>query len=438
MQRQGKRRARPGAGLGANQGAGSPAPPRLGPRPILAHLGIATGSWIGSVAGLPLLRNGSLSWRPELATAAAALQSDLASVDPDAFDAAVRAEGQRRVERFIAGVEAYRHHPYRRALDEPPVAWREGTTRLLDYGAVADAPADALPLLVVPSLINRAYVLDLSARASLMRWLAGPREQAGEGRGFRPFLVDWGAPGTGERRFDLTRYIAGRLEGALDAVRAATGHKPAVVGYCMGGLLALALAQRRASDIAGLACLATPWDFHAERAEHARLLGASLAFVEPMLALFGELPVDAVQLLFASVDPYQAMRKFAAFAALDPAADRAAAFVALEDWLNDGVALAAPVARECLAGWYGANAPAQGRWQVDGRPVRPGDYEGPTLIVLPARDRIVPPAAAAALAAAMPRAAKLEPHAGHIGMVVGGGAEAKLYRPLAAWLRGLG
>ncbi len=448
MQRQGKRQARRATGPAAagrkpdgqqpeGQKPGGQAPPRLGPRPILTHLAIATGSWIGSAAGLPLLRSGSLSWRPELATAAAALRSDLASVDPEAFDAAVRAEGQRRVERFIAGVEAYRHHPYRRALDEPPVAWRDGTTRLLDYGAAAGVPSDALPLLVVPSLINRAYVLDLSAQASLMRWLAAAGEQAAGGRGFRPFLVDWGAPGSGERRFDLTRYIAGRLEGALDAVRAATGRRPAVIGYCMGGLLALSLAQRRAADIAGLACLATPWDFHAERAEHARLLGASLAFVESILALFGELPVDVIQLLFASVDPYQAMRKFAAFAALDPAADQAAAFVALEDWLNDGVPLAAPVARECLAGWYGANTPAQGRWRVDGRPVRPGDYAGPTLIVLPARDRIVPPAAAAALAAAMPHATKLEPHAGHIGMVVGGGAEAKLYRPLAAWLDGL-
>jgi polyhydroxyalkanoate synthase len=432
MERGGRDQARPQDSLRDSPAANGP--PRLGPRPILTHLGIATGSWIGSVAGLPLLRTGSLSWRPELAAQAAALRSELESVDPDAFDAAVRAEGQRRVERFVAGVEAYRHHPYRRGLSDPPVAWRDGTARLLDFGAAGGAPAHGLPLLVIPSLINRAYVLDLSERASLMRWLAAP----GEGRGFRPFLVDWGAPGTGERRFTLTDYIAGRLDGALDAVRAATGRKPALVGYCMGGLLALALAQRRAADIAGLACLATPWDFHAERAEHARLLGASLVFLEPMLALFGELPVDAIQLLFASVDPYQAMRKFSAFAALDPASPQAEAFVALEDWLNDGVALAAPVARECLAGWYGANTPAHAEWRIDGRPVRPADYKGPTLIVLPARDRIVPPASAAALAAALPQAQKLEPHAGHIGMVVGGGAEAKLYRPLAAWLRDLG
>jgi polyhydroxyalkanoate synthase len=303
------------------------------------------------------------------------------------------------------------------------VAWTAGTTRLLDYGG------EGLPLLVIPSLINRGYVLDLSARASLMRWLAQ--------HGFRPFLVDWDAPGAAERGFDLTGYIAGRLEGALDAVLTATGRRPAIVGYCMGGMLALALALRRAADIAGLACLATPWDFHAERADQARLLGASLIFLEPILALLGELPVDVIQLLFTTVDPFQALRKFTAFAGLDPASPQAADFVALEDWLNDGVPLAASVARECLAGWYGANTPALGRWEVDGAPVLPGAYGGPTLIVLPGRDRIVPPGSAGALAAAMPRAQRLEPQAGHIGMVVGRSGEEKLYRPLAAWLTDL-
>jgi len=63
------------------------------------------------------------------------------------------------------------------------------------------------------------------------------------------------------------------------------------------------------------------------------------------------------------------VRKFLAFARMDPTHPKAAAFVALEDWLNDGVPLAAPVARECLAGWYGANTPATGQWRVAGKVV---------------------------------------------------------------------
>lgn len=409
---------------------------RLGPRPLMLHLAVATGSWMSSVAALPLLRSGSLDWRPELAAAAQALRRDLDGASPEAFAAAVRAEGQRRVGQFLAGVEAYRRHPYRRDLPAPRAAWQAGTTRLLDYGTVpgaAAAAATGLPLLVIPSLINRGYVLDLSARASLMRWLAG----SGDGRGFHPYLVDWDAPGTAEHELDLTGYIAGRLEGALDAVLRETGRRPVLVGYCMGGMLALALALRRRRDVLGLACLATPWDFHAERPDQARLLAATLPFWEPTLALLGELPVDAIQLLFATIDPFQALRKFSVFAGLDPQSDAAREFVALEDWLNDGVPLAAPVARECLAGWYGRNTPGSGRWAVDGDPVLPQAYDGPALIVVPARDRIVPPASAAALAEAMPGATRLDPQAGHIGMVVGGAAEAKLYRPLAAWLSDL-
>lgn len=402
---------------------------RIGPRPILHHLGLAMASWIGSAAALPLLRSGSPSWRPELAAQVAALRNDLAGVEADAFARAVQAAGERRLKRFLAGVEAYRRHPYRRTLEPPVALWTEGTTRLLDYGAAGAPPGGGLPLLVVPSLINRGYVLDLTAQRSLMRWLAG--------RGFRPFLVDWDAPGLAERGFDLSRYIAGRLEGALDAVLAECGRPPVLIGYCMGGLLALAVALRRRQDICGLACLATPWDFHADRPAQAMLLGASVTFLEPLLAAMGELPVDVIQLLFATVDPFQALRKFTAFAGIDPASAMAADFVALEDWLNDGVPLAAPVARECLAGWYGANTPGRGAWQVAGSPVDPAAYDGRTLIVLPGRDRIVPPASAAALAAAMPRADRLQPQAGHIGMVVGGGATERLYRPLADWLAAL-
>ena len=42
----------------------------------------------------------------------------------------------------------------------------------------------------------------------------------------------------------------------------------------------------------------------------------------------------------------------------------AALFVALEDWLNDGVPLPAPVARQCLAGWYGRNEPGRLAWRI--------------------------------------------------------------------------
>jgi polyhydroxyalkanoate synthase subunit PhaC len=407
---------------------------RLGPRPLPQHLALAATAWLSSSAGLALLKSGSLASKAAAdAPQVSALRAELRNADPEALAAAVEVEARRRFAAFLTGVDRYRRHPYRRTLADPPVLWREGTTRLLDYGA-ADGARTArrggLALLVIPSLVNRAQILDLTAEQSLMRYLAR--------RGLRPILVDWDRPGPAERSFTLTDYIAGRLERALDAVIGATGGPVAVVGYCMGGLLALALALRRADDLAGLAFLATPWDFHAGQPGQARLAGAVAASFDPLLQALQELPVDLIQALFTVVDPFGVVRKFRGFAALEEDSPQARRFVALEDWLNDGVPLAAPVARECLAGWYAANTPARGAWRVADRPVLPERLTLPSLVVLPDRDRIVPPASAQALGRALPQAAQLRPAAGHIGMIVGRNAEARLWRPLADWLANLG
>jgi poly(3-hydroxyalkanoate) synthetase len=300
---------------------------------------------------------------------------------------------------------------------EPRPVWTEGGSRLLDYGG--DGPI----LFVVPSLVNRAYVLDLMAGHSMLRWLAAT--------GLHPLLLDWGWPGEIERAFTLTDYVAGRLERAL-SVAAAEG--PVILaGYCMGGLLAAAAAQRRPDLVRALALLATPWDFHAPSADRAQQAAGCLPLLEPAMALLGALPVDLLQSLFALLDPWAIADKYRAFARLRPDSPRATLFVALEDWLNDGIPLAAPVARECLSGWYGANTPAAGTWRVAGAAVDPGRIACPAFIAAPGRDRIVPPESARPLAALIPGAVAHEPAAGHIGMVAGMAAERALWRPLAAW-----
>ena len=116
----------------------------------------------------------------------------------------------------------------------------------------------------------------------------------------------------------------------------------------------------------------------------------------------GTLPVDVLQAMFTVGDAPAIAARYRAFPTLDPAGERARMFVALEDWLADGVPLAAPIAAECLGGWYGDNTPGTGRWRVDGDIVDPAALRMPTLIALPAQDRIVPPESAAGPADADP------------------------------------
>lgn len=327
---------------------------------------------------------------------------------------------------MLDGIQAYRAHPYRRSVEEPDVLWREGTTRLLDYRRFRTGRKNTrIPVMLVPSLVNRAYILDLRPERSLARWLAA--------RGHSVFLVDWDAPGEMERDFTLGDYTA-RLRRAIVTASDAEATPVAAIGYCMGGLLTLAAAQGVEPRIDALVFMATPWDFHADRPDQAKGLAALLPGLEPSLAAFGELPVDVLQTLFAALDPTLALRKFGAFAAMEPDDESATAFVALEDWLNDGVALAAPVARECIGRWYGQNSPAKGLWRVDGLPVLPQGWAKPALSIIPAGDRIVPPASARALADALPRGSVLTPKAGHIGMVTARSAPDRVWAPLAQFL----
>ena len=165
--------------------------------------------------------------------------------------------------------------------------------------------------------------------------------------------------------------------------------RPSVVGYCMGGLLALALGVMRQEAVKGLTLLATPWDFHAPTPVQGRMVGALKIAFEDVVAVCQGLPVDLLQSLFSMIDPSGVERKFSTFGRLKATSARARDFVALEDWLNDGVPLVSAVARECLFGWYVDNLPGRGEWCVGGTAVQPQRFTKPAVAVVPAHDRIV-------------------------------------------------
>ncbi len=212
---------------------------RRGPRPLPLHLLMgASRGWLALAGTMTPSAPASPSWNGGFPISKAGRAEQARILDrlaagshaPEEFRAAVLRRLLREDRALIAGIAAYRRHPYTRRLPDPPVPWAEGGSRLLDYAAPGAAGP---PVVFVPSLVNRAYVLDLEEKSSLLRFLAQ--------QGVRAMLLDWGWPGEAERAFTLTDYVAGRLERALMALS-----EPAVVvGYCMGGLLALAATLRR-------------------------------------------------------------------------------------------------------------------------------------------------------------------------------------------------
>ncbi|MCH8684976.1 alpha/beta fold hydrolase [Pedomonas mirosovicensis] len=320
-----------------------------------------------------------------------------------------------RLERFLTALRRYQAHPWRRDLLPPPAVAEAGSARLLAYGGSGPA------VVFVPSLINPAWVLDLSAQRSLMRWLAT--------QGLRPFLVDWGTPGPEERGFDLNAYVTRRLLPLIEQL----GEPVTLAGYCLGGTLGVAAACL-SPQVERLALLAAPWVFSAYDDQPRQDLAAFAAQWEPLAESLGVFPAEALQIAFWALDPDLLERKFARFAAYDPASLQAEDFIALEDWANSGPPLSLPAARQCFEAFFGRDEPGLGAWRIGETAIDPARLTLPALVISASGDRIVPQASSSPLSCHLSRASALCVEAGHVGMIVGRRAPALLWEPLARWL----
>jgi polyhydroxyalkanoate synthase len=402
---------------------------RLGPRPLPFHLmmeGLVLQMCFAGLtplsAGSPLSRLIAEAIESETGQAVAGMTwTDVIPAAP--FVDALTRQGQDRMTRFARGIAAYQHHPFRRTGKSAPRWTETSAAPVRDYGGAEGS----LPVLVVPSLINKSDVLDLYEDRSFMRYLSA--------QGLHPYLLDWTAPDAAPPGATLDHYITSMLMPALRDLRAKHGRPAALAGYCMGGTLTAAPAVLEPDLVSSLVLLAAPWDFHADNEGLRHWLQVARPGLEVVIDTWGEAPVDLLQALFAGLDPTLAGRKFRKFADMDQNSDAAKRFVALEDWLNDGVPLAGPVAKTCLLDWYLDNDPMAGKWEVDGTAIDPSAIACPTLAVIPSRDRIVPPASASALAARIGHAAVRSVALGHIGMITGGRAEKEVYEPVAEWIK---
>ncbi len=309
----------------------------------------------------------------------------------------------------MAGLRRYQDAPRLPAQPaRPATAERLGVT-LRDYGG--DGPA----IVFVPSLINPPNVLDLSPEASLLRWLAH--------QGFRVRLIDWGSPSAERRCLDVTGHVEQVLLPLLDTL----DEPPILAGYCLGGTLALASAACR--PVRGLALIAAPWHFAAYGSSRGQL--AQLwAGASPLAERLGVLPMEVLQSAFWSLDPARTVAKFERFA--DMEAEDAAAFVALEDWANDGQPLPFPAARELFEAFVAADAAGRGAWRVAGRRIDPAALAMPILNLSSSVDRIVPQGSAAHAGQC------LTLDLGHVGMIVGKRARTSLWEPMRDWMRVIG
>ncbi len=400
-------------------------PTRSGPRPIFLHSNTAMLTWQSLRLLWPGLQTGEIPFHPQLHKTAKNLiakTEKLTGEEKQKLRLAIDEHAKNNLDHFQAGIQTYHANPFKRPKPKAKTIWRRGDMRVLDYGS---ENKNAPPVFIIPSLVNKYYILDLLPEKTFAGYLRA--------QGFRPIILDWGAPGPREKDLDFSGYTQILLQ-AFDHVCAKVKpHKPVISGYCMGGVFAVANALHRPRDYTGLMLIATPWDF-AKTYPQTEKIDFYINRVLPHFEKTGLIPIDLIQSMFFDIDPLLVVRKFTKIGKHNPGAAPMRQFAALEDWINDGVELSHGVLTQCLRDWYRDNKIGQGKFKVLGKDMNPKSIRKPVLLVIPRKDRIVPPENARQLAKNLARKKIINAETGHIGLMASSYAEKEIWPQIVKWL----
>lgn len=223
------------------------------------------------------------------------------------------------LEAALAGLARYQAAERGEAVAmDLPVAAQVGPARLMRVGDGARTP-----VVLVPSIINGPEILHLAPNYSLAAHLVKA--------GHAVFLVDWGGVEGSRANEGLADQVIDLLLPLLAMIK-----RPAhLVGYCLGGLHAMAAAQLGGAK--SLTMIASPWDFAAYEADRRAALSQLWAQHSQQCEALQCAPAEVLQSAFWQLDPGQLVQKFAKAATMEDA--KFSHFVRVENWANSGEAL---------------------------------------------------------------------------------------------------
>lgn len=285
------------------------------------------------------------------------------------------------------------------------------------------------PVLLIPPLMVRPYVYDLRPEHSMARTLRD--------RGYDVFILDFGVPDRDDQGLRLDDYVLDFVPRAVDAALGASGASGiTLAGYCMGGIFALLhTATHRDERVRNLVTIGAPVNF--EKMGMVTLsarLGAR--HVDKLLDRVGNVPAAAAIQGFKLMSGTKALTKYADLFLRLHDEEYVRGFDAINTWVNDLLPYPRDAFKQMVKEVVSGNKLLRRQLKLGGKTADLATIHQPLLAFAGASDNIAAPASTRDILELVGSTDKrlYEVPGGHVGVVAGGSAPAKVWRPMADWL----
>ena len=319
-------------------------------------------------------------------------------------------------------------------IDQTPreLIWALNKTKLFRYTPVLPAEKrHRLPLILVFALMNRPSILDLRPENSYVQYMIN--------QGYDLYLLDWGIPGPEDKHLKFDDYTLEYLPRAIRKLKSFTGSDEfSMLGWCIGAILATSYASLRPDDgLRNLILLTAPLDFSNEEMTFARWIKEPNFNVDRVLDTFGNMPGEMMDAGARMLKPVENLigNYMRLWDNLDnPRAVQA--WQAMNTWVTDNIPLAGGAFRQLVNDLYRNNRLVKGEWILRGERVDVSRIKANLLTVIAEADHITPPCMSRPiidLVSSKDKELYTIP-AGHIGIMVGSGANKVTWPHMNNWL----
>jgi polyhydroxyalkanoate synthase subunit PhaC len=263
------------------------------------------------------------------------------------------------------------------------LVFRKGKIELYKYRPQPETKqANAAPVLIVYSLINKPYILDLIPGYSFIEHLLSA--------GLDVYLVEWGQTEPGDRTTSLDSYIEPGISSCVDAICKMSGaEKVSLFGHCIGGNLALMYAALYPERVDRIVALTTPLTA-AEGGVVALWTDKYIFPVDDIVDSFGHMPAKLIRYTFMALKPYYEVLKWKMFMQNLGNEQVMALFGPIDRWANENVDIPGEVFRKFVHEVFHADRFRKGQTRINGKSADLGAISCPLLNLAATRDWIVP------------------------------------------------